>query len=1459
MLALGLSPGDARPYLDSLMSGSAVMACINSPASITVSGDIRAIDELESIVRKQDIFCRRLAVGVAYHSHHMKSVGDEYLFSISTLGSCSGKSSSNQNKKSQVRFFSSVTGAEVTTAELGPTYWVENLLGQVKFADAVSAQCFETSLIRGSSTIPDTKKTRRLGAARKVSIDCLLEIGPHSALAAPIKQILQHNKKLSEANIYYYSALSRKIDAISTTLDMAASLACSGYPVNFQAINDPSPSRDPCVLVDLPTYSWNHSRSYWAEPRISKAFRDRKHPRKNLLGVVDRGSCPFEPRWKNFLRVSEDPWLADHKIQSNIVYPAAGYIAMAIEAVVQHVMESKDTHNYATVCLQDVSIKTPIIMSETLAVEVMISLQSLQDATTTGYHKFRIYSVTEESNWTEHCQGIICLQATESNDAEEMESFEYPECPLSDDFDIDKFYTMLSDIGLEYGPTFTNIKHAHFTSDTSIAQISIPDTASAMPEGFEYPHFIHPCTLDSIIQTIFIKMDMKENPAVPVYIKQMIMSLETPTTAGTMLDACTKVRKSRKGDLLASISVLDDRGSPAVSITGLRCRNIQQSSMDIANKEARLAYRLEWSPDPNFLVQQNFQNVLASQADSTKKRAPGIPGHDHKDAILLSESPERLPTIDERLGFLTDIATQMQSLGPFADAMNLNTAGLQSSDMGQNILATLGGQLSGIVAGNTDLQSLTDEAALLEAYWTNAYNDQIYEWAAVYVDLVSRKNPMISILELEAGSGDMSYKLLQRLMGVSQPRCIEYTLAHAKQDLVDKAKSKLSQWQDWLSFISLNIEDDLNGQSSGVHLYDVIIAPRGIQTVKHTSQALRNVHALLRKGGHLILVSPPTSHQQIGDSLRSCGVLGSNEGPQHETTDSQKFDMDTGLKEAGFCENAITTQSPGGYTMVVSRASKESSTPHDEVLIVTGKGANDDSVRHLKVLLASQLKAVSVADLINMTPRGKFCVVLSDIGSSILSSPDETQFTAVKQIFLESTSVLWVTRGGTINPSDPSPGITAGFARTARSESGVEPIITLDLDSDSPLSHFLVAKIIYDIIREHTAREKYDRDTEYAERRGIVFVPRIIEDTTLNRELATSQQSYVISDELVCSSVRPLRAVIDADIGPGGVHFVSDDSVKSLPGNYIRIAVHAVNITKQDLKSDLSHSGGRPKLGSACSGIVQAVGDKVSQFAPHDRVACLGLGTVAGFYQDTELAFQRIPSGMDLESAAVLTAVYCMAFYVVHHLTHVAIGDRALVVCEDRTLGQAFAKVINNAKARTFLISGGGEKASATSIPAVPGDGILWHSSTASKDLKRLTGGSKVNIIINCMQPISSVHPLWSCMSAGGRFFQLRGLESTTRPSWEMPRRVGDGLFATCDFNDLLMRDTGLVHEIWRKVSSRMRDGDLHGIPLPPRYSISNLADGLDTLESDPRVQSIVVTIDENDMVKVCLFPYRQI
>lgn len=60
MMAVGLSKEDALPFLATLAKGKAVVACSNSPSSITISGDETAVDELHDILEGEKIFARKL-------------------------------------------------------------------------------------------------------------------------------------------------------------------------------------------------------------------------------------------------------------------------------------------------------------------------------------------------------------------------------------------------------------------------------------------------------------------------------------------------------------------------------------------------------------------------------------------------------------------------------------------------------------------------------------------------------------------------------------------------------------------------------------------------------------------------------------------------------------------------------------------------------------------------------------------------------------------------------------------------------------------------------------------------------------------------------------------------------------------------------------------------------------------------------------------------------------------------------------------------------------------------------------------------------------------------------------------------------------------------------------------------------------------------------------------------------
>lgn len=210
---------------------------------------------------------------------------------------------------------SSVTGRYADPETLGPDYLAANMTGMVKFSDALT------------ELVLDEEDQQR--------IDALLEVGPHPALKGPSNQTLDPLK----LKLPYFGTLDRKQDAYESLLATTGQLFALGYPVNLKNVNENqfldtagqivsvgAPGR-----LDLPSYAWDHHDRYWAETRHIREHRLRPS-RHSILGARVPGSLETRPRWRNYLRVSEIPWLLDHSIDGKTIFPAAGYINMVIEA-----------------------------------------------------------------------------------------------------------------------------------------------------------------------------------------------------------------------------------------------------------------------------------------------------------------------------------------------------------------------------------------------------------------------------------------------------------------------------------------------------------------------------------------------------------------------------------------------------------------------------------------------------------------------------------------------------------------------------------------------------------------------------------------------------------------------------------------------------------------------------------------------------------------------------------------------------------------------------------------------------------------------------------------------------------------------------------------------------------------------------------------------------------------------
>ena len=297
MLAVGLGADQVTGYLEG-KDEHVCIAAMNSPGSVTLSGDETAIEALSTSLVKDGVFNRILRTsGTAYHSHHMMVIGGDYIDMLHHGADRLEKLglADRTQRHSRVPWVSSVTPDRTIAEEDGlANYWRANLESPVRFSQAVMNMMSPTH-----------------GPAP----DVLIELGPHPALKGPLEQILKEIGKSAQ----YIPSLQRNIDGRESLLHLAGSLFGANAEIDLVAMNSVDNEGEQafvhgCTAVDLPAYQYMYGPVNYYESRQSKEYRLRDIARHDLLGSQVPGTSKIQPQWSNLLRVKDVPWLNDHRL-----------------------------------------------------------------------------------------------------------------------------------------------------------------------------------------------------------------------------------------------------------------------------------------------------------------------------------------------------------------------------------------------------------------------------------------------------------------------------------------------------------------------------------------------------------------------------------------------------------------------------------------------------------------------------------------------------------------------------------------------------------------------------------------------------------------------------------------------------------------------------------------------------------------------------------------------------------------------------------------------------------------------------------------------------------------------------------------------------------------------------------------------------------------------------------------
>ncbi|GJN76281.1 putative Hybrid PKS-NRPS biosynthetic cluster [Purpureocillium lilacinum] len=612
MMAVGLPEKkcleELKPY-----TGRLTIAAVNSPSTMTVSGDEDAILELKERLTEKKVFVRQLIVKQAFHSHHMFPLAPAYENALKN-------NSSFKTQAPKCRMFSSVTSRLADHEKMGASYWAANMVQAVRFSDALTGVLLDEQ--------------------DEQNVDILVEIGPHPALKGPARQTIQALK----LDLPYVASLTRGVPDFEGLLNMAGTLFSLGYPVDLVSANqnlsrglDGSLVKTPTgtKLVDLPTYTWEHRR-YWSETRYIKEHRQRQF-RHSTLGHRVAGSVARHPRFRNYLRLSELPWLNEHVVENKVVFPGAGYISMAIEAAIR----TDEVESVKNIHVKDIVVKNALLIPSTdEGVEVLLELKpvtlSAKSHSDTWY-EFNVFSYDENSNCTSHCHGLISV---EKGDAAPLEyTAAYPEGTSFNELrqktfrsmPAGTFYKNMADLGLAYGEKFRLLKGS-IESGVGFAVSDLVFDPTALPNDPGDETVMHPTLLDSFFHVIFHAVENRlgrplDEPYVPSFFRALKISGSFFDWKNDMdvkhfqVGSFTKLPSPRVA--INDMIMQNEKGELMMEIAGLEVTSLGREAPE-GQGPRTLFYRQRWQPNFDMMTSvkgkplSEIVDIFAHQFPDTK-------------------------------------------------------------------------------------------------------------------------------------------------------------------------------------------------------------------------------------------------------------------------------------------------------------------------------------------------------------------------------------------------------------------------------------------------------------------------------------------------------------------------------------------------------------------------------------------------------------------------------------------------------------------------------------------------------------------------------------------------------------------------------------------------------------------------------------------------------------------------
>lgn len=1447
MLAVGASPEAVDGFIQNLEASDRMkIACFNSPSSVTVSGDEDAIVQLQKKLEEAKVFNRKLRTGgAAYHSHQMLLIEKEYLQALQKI--------KGSQPSASVTMVSSLTGVEIGGMVIDRDYWVRNLVSPVLFTNAMKRVC-------------QTKS----GSKR---VDFILEVGPHSQLGGPIKQTLR-TLRGDAAKIPYAGTLKRGSNAEIAIFETLKALFLGGFLPKVQLANNGFNKRLPSLLIDLPEYSFDHSQTYWHESRVSKAYRQRKFLPHELLGTSAQDYHGTEPRWVRYLRLEDISWLRGHVVQGQIVFPAAAYIAMAIQAIKQHTLEKKPQAQLNDIKFRNISFGQGLVLAEGVeGLEITLALRPQAHSARKSsaiWNEFRIFTVSNDSKWTEHCRGLVTAELDSGSRDSGRDAISKADQDLYDQVEIagrkvnpKKLYFLSKDLGLDWSSPFDNLVNIKTTAGASISTVNPASNDDNSPRSNDSPYVIHPAILDScLFQSLYAVLIFEDNfseTVVPTFIKKLNLSVRQPDLSAKQLN-CYATRTT--GALTYDINVFDWTDSPGRVV--LRASGVTATrlpKLDHLGPATRgLVHSFELVTEMGFATKEHIGQLCKEDLQRGSVEDLNLRG----DALALSYIQRALKTItlaDIPEGYLRHWYSWMQThASQTYDAQLLDASSTTDDNIGIRCLNRLGPSLPDLLTGAVHPLTLMKEDDLLTKVYLEERCLRCYGQIAAYCRELGRQWPTMKVLEVGAGTASVTLPIMQALENSGRVMASQYDFTDISAGFFPAAKERLSEYENIIKYQMLDIEADPVAQGFTPNSYDLIIACNVIHATSQIDSVVKNVQALLRPGGKFLLME--TTVDQVYYNLIfgafSGWWAGYDEGrrlsPLLSVPQWQEMLEKNSFEKTEPVFNDYEKEEGGTLSVFVAHAKQSEALPDDmlSIDVVAGSiqdGSADVMAHKLRCLLGRQ--DVSSAELLSPHQGKNISVLLPDICELMAGQILAEQWDRISSRIKTSSAVLFITQDA---GTEKMPrGAVDGFCRSLRLERQDIRLVTLHLGSGSVTEKAdLIAKLLqspaFDLELAST-----DVDCEFVEQDDQLYVPRIFVEKGMDKALHDTLGDSQPEEALFLGHDR----VLTAEMGiPGLLETLrwKDDAEAQgiLDPNHIKFRLHAASINFKDVLIASGRLEGITQMQNDCSGVVVEVGANMrNKYKPGDRVCALYSRSYTNYPIVHGDCCHLIPESMSFEDAASLPIVWTTVYYSIIDQGRLKKGESILIHSAAGAVGQAAIMLAKYMGAEIFATVGSDvKKQFLVDNFGIPEDHI-FSSRTVEfhQGIMNITNGGGVDVVLNSLGE-EMFRESCNTIAPFGRFVEIGRKDLMDDALMPMEFLLKNITFAYVDLALVIEKAKPLAQRLLRDVVSLVSAGAVRPVMIT-RLPISEMEAAFRLIQAGKHMGKIILTVSEDQKVKV--------